>query len=128
MSTALEPSPAAIADILDKAADHIDAVGWHQSYLYDADQAEAGTPLPECRVCILGAINVAATGTPRYGAAYRAGDEPLPLMVNFAQDAVARHLGSPGFDSAVWNDMGERTQDEVTQALRDAANARREAS
>jgi hypothetical protein len=123
--TTTTPSREAVADVLDKAADHIDRVGLHKGYLYDTSQADAGTPLPECRVCALGGINAAAFGTPRYSAEYNAGDEPLPLILNFAQDAVARHLGGPSFEVDVWNDKLERTQDDVTTALRATATSLR---
>jgi hypothetical protein len=113
------PNPAEIADVLDKAADHIDAVGWHQGRLYDDAQADAGTPVDRCRVCLLGAVYAALQdGNPRAGVT---APRELTLAIA-AEDAMENHLDGPVID---WNDSRERTQAEVTAALRaTAANLR----
>jgi hypothetical protein len=105
-----------IADILDRAADHIDTVGWHQGEVYDPYQ-RPDKPTSECRVCALGAINVALHGSPQF---------PLGPKAEGALDAhgvaayVERRLDYDD-ELATWNDMEGRTQDEVTAALREAA-------
>ena len=51
-----------IPSVLDRAADHIDRVGWHQGTLYDNSELS----LANCPVCALGAINVALHGEPTF--------------------------------------------------------------
>ena len=105
------------ADICDKAADIIAANGHCRSYLYDTKQAAGGTPLTECRVDLIGAINIALYGTPRYtgtglGAA--------------AEQALLERI--PGPSIVTWNDTKGRTKHDAIALLRDTATALREAS
>jgi hypothetical protein len=105
----------AVADILDKAANHIDTVGWHQGELYDRYQAIESAS--ECRVCMLGAINVALHGDPKF---------PIGRKIAGETDAhdvaayIERRLAVDD-DMATWNDAEGRTQAEVTAALRETA-------
>lgn len=99
------------AEILDRAADHIDRVGWHQGSLYDNSELA----FPSCPVCALGAINVALHGEPTFPLD---GADPHDVA-----DAVLDTLGIEGL--ADWNDAPGRTQAEVTAALRDTAAALR---
>lgn len=116
--TTTYPAPAEIADVLDKAADHIDAVGWMQGRLYDDAQADAGTPVDQCRVCLIGAMYAALQdGNPRFGFITTASQRAAA-----AEGALEDHLDGPVI---TWNDDPNRTKDEVTAALRTtAANLR----
>lgn len=104
-----------IPALLDKAADHIDRVGWHQGSLYDRERNSKLT-LAGCPVCAIGAINVALHGEPTF-------TSEGPDAHDVA-DAVLEALGIEGL--ADWNDEPGRTQAEVTNALRDTAAALRE--
>ncbi len=104
-----------IADILDRAADHIDTVGWYRGSLYDGEQS-LGTPLARCRVCALGAINVAIHGSPVFPIG-RAGEG---IGAHDVAGYVDRRR-TDGAELADWNDDVARTQAEVTAALRDTA-------
>lgn len=104
-----------IAAVLDRAADHIDTVGWHRFALYD-DEQSVNTPPSRCRVCVLGAINVALHGTPLF-ALRLAG---TGMDTHGVAAYVERRLGSDD-EMATWNDMEGRTQDEVTAMLRETA-------
>ena len=115
------PAPAEIADVLDKAADHIDAVGWYQGYLYDGTQADEGTPKTECRACVVGAINFAVYGSltcpqdatgAQVALAYAAEDR----LLDHIQAESGDRNSIPG-----WNDYPNTTADDVTAALRAAA-------
>jgi hypothetical protein len=79
MTTTDTPTREAVADILDKAADAIHTNGWFKRYLYDTTQHEGGTAIHICRVDILGAINLAIHGTPRY-----VGGNPLTASAEWA--------------------------------------------
>lgn len=94
--------------------------GWHQGALYDHAQANAGAAREECRVCLVGAFCVAATGD--------------PVGRNLQTDAVwdlvcdlVNRRGTFG-DSPIgdWNDEPDRTLAEV-YALLDEAIERAEA-
>jgi hypothetical protein len=103
---------AEIAAILDRAADHIDTVGWYQDLLFDGAQSFT-TPESQCRVCALGAINVALHGTPNFVD----GEE---IGAHDVADYVDQHRGD-SLELATWNDTPGRTQAEVTAALRGTA-------
>lgn len=104
-----------IADILDRAADHIDTVGWLQGSLYG--KHEPTQPLTECRVCAIGALNMALYGSPSF--ALR---DPAPDEVT-AHDVAEYLQGSrtTGLELAEWNDTEGRTQNQVTALLRETA-------
>lgn len=114
------PSAADIAAVLDLAADHLDSVGWLQGASYDADQAEVGRPLEECRVSAYGAIQTAVYGKPRCGR--ECTDEQVELVLD-AWEALSDHLGN-GVVSH-WNDAPERTAGDVKATLRAAAKGLR---
>jgi hypothetical protein len=99
------------------AANIIRTNGWHQGGLYDLDvnvrRVAAGEPeLPPsaCPVCLIGAINVEATG-----------ETWDPEDVAYDVRLWVRELigGAPG----VWNDAPGRTVDEVLDLLERAAVA-----
>lgn len=127
MTTAIEPTAAELADVLDKAATVIETNGWHRGYLYDEDRYEEGTALRDCPVCALGAINAAVCGSPLLGITGEHDIYSAIALADAAANAVARHLNvaaSPR-EVAWWNDELHRKQDDVVQAFRDtAANLR----
>lgn len=107
------------ADIFRRAAQVIKTNGWHQGWFYDEEQWKApGGISTECRVCLMGALNMAlgrrpdASTYPSSGFAARLGQQlgltPLPLE---------------GMVGAViqWNDMAGREVNEVLEALESAA-------
>lgn len=127
MSTATEPTPAAIADILDKAADHLARVGLTKGYLYDEAQAdEENTARKDCRVCAAGAINVAVHGVPSYSVT-QVTDEQRELEIR-AEEELGEYLGLDNITVPQWNDDKDRTADEVIAAFRETAAGLREAS
>jgi hypothetical protein len=102
-----------IADALDQAAAHIERVGWLQEDYY-----EPGKSPTECRVCAMGAINVALFGHP-----FPPKDDGAYAKTCDIGDTVLNHLGVLGLDLAAWNDEPHRTKDDVTTALRETAAA-----
>ncbi|MFI8872397.1 DUF6197 family protein [Streptomyces sp. NPDC055243] len=117
-----QPTATDIADVLDKAVQVIDRVGWHRGYLYDEEQYEEGTAFGECRVDTLGAINTAVTGSPLLGVSKHRLEDRIELADATAL-AVARHLKIPAIPRQIawWNDELDRKQDDVIQAFRDTA-------
>jgi hypothetical protein len=104
---------AEVADLLDKAADVIDANGHCKRDLYDHRQAAAGTQLVDCRVDIIGALNIAAHGTPRY-----AGHD---LRVWAAEQAILARI--PEAAIVTWNDAKGHGKREAAKLLRDTADS-----
>ncbi|MWA08833.1 DUF6197 family protein [Streptomyces sp. BA2] len=130
MISTTAPTKVEIADVLDKAIEVIDRVGWHRGYLYDEEQCEEGTAFGECRVDMLGAINTAVTGSPLLGVSKRRLEDRIALADATAL-AVARYLKIPAIPRQIawWNDELERTADDVRNAFRDtAAELRAEAA
>lgn len=105
---------AEVADVLDRAVAHIESVGWFQGDLYDF-YTDPRRPSDECRVCAIGALNVALHGTPRFPLER----QPDGLDAHDVADIVKRLIDD--IDLADWNDAQGRTQDEVTALLREAA-------
>ncbi|NUQ95330.1 MAG: hypothetical protein HOY79_01770 [Streptomyces sp.] len=105
---------AVIADVLDRAADHIDKFGWMQGDLWDL-RADARLLPSQCPVCAFGSLNMALHGTPRFPE-LRPGD----LSSHDVADYVERRLG--GVELADWNDDPHRTQAEVTALFRETAS------
>lgn len=95
------------SELLRKAADEIRRRGWHQGEYGDNLLDPKG-----CRVCSLGAIRAAGSGTP-WG------------EVNQATQASARWLlkatGAMYVDR--WNDTDGRTVEEVLEKFEEAARA-----
>lgn len=113
-ATTTAPSKTAIADLLDKAADVIDRNGHHKGYLYDEEQADSGLLVQCCRVDVVGAINVAVFGVPRWPADNHPGSPLAQAAVLALQETVKKPV--PG-----WNDETERVQDDVLIALWETA-------
>ena len=110
------------SEILDKAADIIAERGlWQGSY-----KEPLGNPA-NCRVCVLGAINIATGSNPDTEAGFK-----VPGSTSAAANALADHLGlNPGDDlidvlGNQWNDSRGSAKD-VERALRTAAASEREA-
>lgn len=111
MTTLTAPTRAELADLCDNAAAIIRSNGHHQRYLYNIKQAQSGLPLDQCSVDILGALNIAAHGTPRYAGS--------PLV--FAAEQVLQQR----IDRAalvVWNDEQGRTKNDAINLLTNTAN------
>jgi hypothetical protein len=106
-------------------ADVIDRNGLTKDALFDR---VAGKEPPECPVCSLGGINVTVWGHPGGpGPEYKADQDEwrsqMDRDVN-AERALSAYLGLGEFGSIpAWNDQPERTQAEVVEAFRAAADA-----
>ncbi|MDQ0758764.1 DUF6197 family protein [Streptomyces canus] len=111
MSTLTEPAISEIAELLDKAADVIDTNGHCKRYLYDTKQAAGGTKLAGCRVDIIGALNIAAHGTPVYTG--------RDLRVWAAEQAILARI--PEAAIVTWNDARGHGNREAAKLLRDTA-------
>lgn len=116
MTTAIEPTAAEIAEILDKAVAHLERVGLTKGYLYDEAEADKGTSLTDCPVCAWGAIMYAVHGEPRPSAS--ATDAAFRLA-EAAGLAVVAHLRVQTLVS--WNDAKGRQKRQVAKAFRDTA-------
>jgi hypothetical protein len=100
------------AEILREAAAVIERNGWCQDDYYDWVQKQAESKPPaECRVCAVGAINLAATGEPR--------DVRPDEGVTGALNVLATSLNIHCIPD--WNDAPGRTVTEVLDALHRAA-------
>lgn len=117
MTTLTEPTTAEVADLLDKAADVIDANGHCKRDLYDHKQA-AGTKPANCRVDIIGALNIAAHGVPVYTG--------KSLLVWRAEDALLARI--PDAAIVTWNDARGHGKREAARLLRDTAADLRKAA
>ena len=115
----LEPAEAEVADVLDKAADHIELVDWIQGSMYDQERADAGIPLTECPVCADGAIHVAVHGKPVHAVDATPREDGLVLHAELA------FLERVGSSISLFNDTAGRTMAVVVQELRDTAKALR---
>jgi hypothetical protein len=109
--------PAAdIADLCDKAAEIINANGFNKRYLYDTRQAANGTPVEDCRVDIIGALNTAAHGTPCYAGS---------PAVFAAEQVITARIAAPSV--VVWNDTkGHNADGAIALLKRIAAELRTE--
>lgn len=110
MSTLADIADADIADLLDKAADIIDTNGHCKRDLYDHKQA-AGTKPENCRVDIIGALNIAAHGKPVYNG--------RSLLVWAAENALLTRI--PEAAIVTWNDARGHGKREAAKLLRDTA-------
>ncbi|MCW7941612.1 hypothetical protein AAW14_06070 [Streptomyces hygroscopicus] len=119
MTTAtIAPTDAEIADLCDKAAEIIKANGFNKRYLYDTRQAADGRLVQLCRVDIIGALNIAAHGTPRYAGS--------PL-VYAAERALEKRIDRASL--VVWNDeKGRDADDAIALFKQTAAELRAEAA
>jgi hypothetical protein len=117
--TTTTPTAAEIADVLDKARAHIVRHGFCKKYLYNANQAKKGMPIPECEVDLDGAICAAVHGTPLH-----LGRDPLTQA---AVAAVLARIDAPSL--ATWCDYRGNGKHQALALLRDTADRlRRRAS
>ncbi|MEU5360223.1 hypothetical protein ACFY9R_29140 [Streptomyces albidoflavus] len=113
------PTPVDVADVLDRAADHIDRVGWTQGDWYMATSEQR----PEdCSVCAMGAISLTLTGNPTPPGP----DEEIYGQMVDLSDLVISHIEVLGVDLPSWNDEPGRTKEHVLSAFRSTATALRE--
>jgi len=105
------------ADVCDKAAKVIETNGYCRHYLYDTKQAAGGTPLAGCRVDLIGAINIALYGTPRYGGTG---------LGQAVEQAITDRIDAPSIVN--WCDRKGHGKNEAIALLRDTATALREES
>jgi hypothetical protein len=110
VTTLTEPTTAEIAALCDKAAAVIGKNGLAKRYLYDTRQAAAGLPLDQCRVDIIGALNIAAHGTPRYAAS---------RIVYAAERALQKRIDRASL--VVWVDEKGRGKDDAIVLLMETA-------
>ncbi|MGW3196248.1 DUF6197 family protein [Streptomyces sp. NPDC001118] len=112
------PTKAELADLCDKAAEVIRKNGHHKGYLYDTRQAANRLLLKTCRVDIIGALNIAAHGTPRYAGS--------PLVFAAERELEKR---IDRCSVVVWNDEPGRKAEEAVELLKTtAAELRAEAA
>lgn len=108
------PTHAEIADVLDRALAVLTANGWCQGdafTFHDTDQELDDSVNPDqCRVCLRGAVNIAAEGHPLPPEVYEPG-----VLADAAVTALAETLGVD--DVTVWNDAADRTAVEVRDVL-----------
>ncbi|NUP38943.1 MAG: hypothetical protein HOY76_18490 [Streptomyces sp.] len=112
-----EPTAAQVADLCDKAADVIDKNGHCKRDLYDHKQAANGTKPADCRVDVIGALNIAAHGVPVYTG--------KSLLVWRAEEALLARIGEAAI--VTWNDARGHGKREAAKLLRDTAAGLREA-
>jgi hypothetical protein len=118
MTTLTAPTAVEIAEVCDKAAAVIATNGLHQRFLYDTKQADSGLPLDQCRVDIIGALNIAAHGTPRYAQS---------RTVYAAERALEKHIDRCSL--VTWIDEKGRDKDDAIVLLKTvAAQLRTEAT
>lgn len=117
--------PSTVDAVLDRAAVLIDTHGLNRYYFGQREDV-SGDYLPDCPLCILGAIQDAVTGQP--DAYHKTADQHS--LIEEAVTWLCRHL--TGTDDDVWNvvaawsDADGRTVDEVYMVLRAAAQAWRD--
>lgn len=104
------------------AADVIRENGWHKNEYF---RPVSDVPPAKCPVCLMGAVLVAAVGTPQH--IHDEGGEcdetcfPLVWLATFM--TKAGYCDTDAMGIADWNDEPERTVDEVVAALEAAASA-----
>lgn len=101
-----------VSEVLTKAADHIEEVGWYQGrFAFDIFDGER---LP---CCAWGAINFAVGGHP-YSTEWSETTVEMESLVQQSLNVVTRALDVKSVPA--WND-GDRTLQEVVKGLRDSA-------
>jgi hypothetical protein len=110
VTTATAPTAVKLAELIDKAAAVIARNGLAKRYLYDTKQAGSGLPLDQCRVDIIGALNIAAHGTPRYAGS--------PLVYS-AERAIEQRIDRASL--VVWVDEKGRDRDDAIVLLKTTA-------
>jgi len=106
-------TPVEVAAVLDQAADHLDRVGLNKGALYDKTQA-AGTVLTDCRVCAIGALNVALHGKPAAGPGDAAFD--AHVIASYVEEYLRTGAGL-----ADWSDKRGGNKEQVVEVFRATA-------
>lgn len=101
------------AEILRDAKGILERNGWFQGGYFDGEQRKSGTALEACRVCLYGAINMAAGNIPS-----RPLEANHPAMVAVYEIVDAQDPDGDGIGG--WNDLEGRTVDEVFALLDEA--------
>lgn len=112
MSTATLPTFEQVNGVLLKAKALLEANGWHQGNLYDAEST-----IPElmlCPMCLVGAINAAVYGNPTF--LTFDGDQAELRFAACRAVNVAIEVPFPG-EISEWNDTDGRTIADVLAAL-----------
>lgn len=105
-----------ISAFLRSASRIVRANGLHQGSYYDPDQHDYGTvPAEQCRVCALGAVNIAVTGSP----SVNLGREDLRAVMRHLNAYAATVLDAMTVPE--WNDQPGRTVVQVALLLLRAA-------
>lgn len=118
MTLTTAPTAVELAELIDKAAAVIAKNGHHKRWLYSEKQAATGLPLADCKVDIIGALNIGAHGSPRYGQS---------RLVAAAERALLARIEAPSL--VTWNDARGREADDAIDLLeRTAAQLRKEAA
>jgi len=116
VTTLTEPETAEVADLLAKAATVIDTNGHCKRDMYDHRQAAGGTQPENCRVDLIGALNIAAHGVPVYTG--------KSLLVWRGEEAILARIDEAAI--VTWNDAKGHGKREAAKLLRDTANGLRE--
>jgi hypothetical protein len=106
----LEQPVADVVAVLEQAAAVIEANGFTKRYLYDRRQAGAGKSLRFCRVDVIGALNIAAHGTPVYAGSPAVASAEAALLARITEAAIV-----------TWNDATGRTAADAVALLRNTA-------
>ena len=88
--------------------------GYHRYFLWDTRQADAGTPLEECRVSIVGALGIALYDDPRYATGPR---------VRAIEQLIVDRTTAPSL--AAWADYPGNGQQQALDLIRDTTDALR---
>lgn len=115
--TVTAPARTEVADVLDKAAQHIDTHGWTQGHFFS--DTDPDLPVEKRPADIYGALKIPA-GTEGYG-----GKLGQVMLVDAAITAFETHVGATYFG---YNDADQRTAEQVTEALRATATSLQEAT
>ncbi|MEU0393866.1 hypothetical protein ABZ208_13985 [Streptomyces sp. NPDC006208] len=99
-----------IHDVVIEAAHHIECNGYSAHYLYSVPQAQAGRPLAQCAVDVIGAISLAAHGTPAH---------PATALTRATEQAVLAHTTAPSL--AAWSDYKGNGKQRALALLQETA-------
>jgi hypothetical protein len=114
--------PLTPADVLDKAAEHIETIGWWQGdYIKIAwsDELDWYVPDQDCPACAVGAINIAADTEANADLAGHAIEAARALAVRLG--LVVGDAECVLMVVSQWNDATDRTAEQVVTELRACA-------
>lgn len=114
-----DPSDAQLADLIDRAANKLDDLGWTQSKLWEGSDGVEPQRYSSGAVCAVGALILAAGGIEEV-------DEQRRDVI-MARDAIETILESEWdeTDLAEWNDESTREKAEVIDVFRTTARSLR---